>query len=818
MLKLNYLFKTMLLLSVLALWSCSKNGADGEGPFLTPDPASLSFEASGNELTKSIAISSNRDWTAAFVENDAATWASIDAKSGSGNGKINVTVLPNDKSERSATLKLIASTVSVNVKITQLGSGGTKIDTLYFENCGTKVDKVDGKWPYTDQYAGWIRKGSLDQKDVVYGGKSSNVSNSGAAFAPAEGSKLSGAPYVGMNTAAAVFTIGNINITGKSNFTFKFGAIFQSDYQGGSVFAPVAVNTFKLYASVDGTAWAPLTYTVAKDGSSNWSYVSSEFKVPDGSAKLFIKYETSNLTANQGYRFDDFLLYEGGDGSVIVPEKPEDPGDKTYITVAQLRAKGLTTITDNVYVKANVISNKEGGNSTSLKNVVVSDGNAGIAIRFTANADFAVGTELELKLQGAQLAKYQGLLQLNNFGNDNAAATGVTNVLAAKSITAAQLLGGEFESMYVAVADVQVVTADLGKKMVEGGKHTNIGMEAKAGEKFSMFSSSYSVFKDSPVPQGSGILKGIAGINLPDGGQALYQVSPQTAEDFAALTGDRFGDAPSLSFQAPAFTATSIKAGEAIVDGKITIPYLNAAGTESYNITVAVSGDGSAGIDAVTSPVNKTLSAGNGTIEIPITGTPANAGNVTFTISGIEGLTNNTATGTVTAAGSVNMADFNTLTATYSYGERTTTAGWVALNAAVLQGGETESSPTFPFIGATADVKAVCLNGKTTAVGVLTSPVLAGGCGVITFNYGHAFSESNGVDIKIEIKKGDEVVKTEQFVKAKADVTGKTAYTHDITMNIAGEFRIVITNNSPSNSTSNKDRIAIWNLKWTNYK
>ena len=33
---------------------------------------------------------------------------------------------------------------------------------------------------------------------------------------------------------------------------------------------------------------------------------------------------------------------------------------------------------------------------------------------------------------------------------------------------------------------------------------------------------------------------------------------------------------------------------------------------------------------------------------------------------------------------------------------------------------------------------------------------------------------------------------------------------------VSGDFTIEITNNSPSNSTKNKDRVAIWNVQWTN--
>lgn len=648
--RLHNLMVALMLVCTAGFWSCSNDDVDSDGPFITPKPDALTFEASGEELTKSISIESNREWTAAFLESGVETWVSIDNKQGNGNGLIQVTVLPNTGAERTATLKLTASTAIATIKITQYPEGGGQIgEVLYEENCGTSVEKGDQGWPYVDQYDGWEKGGTLDQSGVTYSGNKANVSNSGNAFAPGEGTPFSGAPYVGMNTAASEFVINGINITGQFNFTFKFGAIFQSNYEGGAVFSPVTVNSFGLSASINGTDWAPLTYTVEQQGSGNWYMVSTEFKVPAGATKLYVKYTTSNLQANQGYRFDDFTLYVGGNGSII---DPNEDVNKTYITVPELRQKGEVTITDKLYVKASVISNKEGGNSTSLKNIVISDGDAGIAVRFTANVDYVVGTELELALEGAKLSRYQGLLQLNNFSNSKAVATGEIKIIPAKEVTAADIVAGTYESMYVSVPEVEVAAADLSKKMVEGDAHTNISMEAKTGETFAMFSAKYSVFKDAAVPQGSGTLKGIAGVNIPDGGTAIYQVAPQTAEDFAGLTGPRFGGALAFSFGTPEFAATIFKAEAAIVDGKITIPYTAATGSESYSITVAVTGDAADGISPITAPVTQTLSEGNGTIVLPINGTPTTAGSVTFTISGIPELTVNSIIATVAAAGS----------------------------------------------------------------------------------------------------------------------------------------------------------------------
>ena len=160
--------------------------------------------------------------------------------------------------------------------------------------------------------------------------------------------------------------------------------------------------------------------------------------------------------------------------------------------------------------------------------------------------------------------------------------------------------------------------------------------------------------------------------------------------------------------------------------------------------------------------------------------------------------------------------DFTALTASYQYGTRTTTNGWVGTNAAVLVGGETENSPVFPFIGATDAIKSITINGKTTAVGTITSPTLNNGCATLSFSYGNAFSETNGVSVKIEIKQGGSVVWSDNLINTS--VTGKTPYQYTKTgINVSGDFILVMTNNSPSASTSNKDRVSIWGICMTNY-
>ena len=151
--------------------------------------------------------------------------------------------------------------------------------------------------------------------------------------------------------------------------------------------------------------------------------------------------------------------------------------------------------------------------------------------------------------------------------------------------------------------------------------------------------------------------------------------------------------------------------------------------------------------------------------------------------------------------------DFNTLTSSSSYATQTTTSGWVCLNANVGQG-------TYTF--GTCERKHVCINGKTTAVGSITSPTLAGGCGTLSFCYGYPYAENYGAHFRVEIQnEQNQVVFSDEVTRTNDQITKGETYNYSAEVNISGNFTIHILNLSPSNSTNNKDRLAVSCISWT---
>jgi hypothetical protein len=157
--------------------------------------------------------------------------------------------------------------------------------------------------------------------------------------------------------------------------------------------------------------------------------------------------------------------------------------------------------------------------------------------------------------------------------------------------------------------------------------------------------------------------------------------------------------------------------------------------------------------------------------------------------------------------------DFATVAHNSSYIARQSTAGWVGENCAVQSGGASDANPVLPsLLGSDPNTRAWVMNGKTSAVGKITSPVLTTGCGTLKFTYGLAFTDKNGFDFNVDIIQNGEVVKT---FNVKKDAAKYDKFTFEEEVNVAGEFQIVMTNNCPSATDGNKDRYSIWDVMWT---
>lgn len=222
-----------------------------------------------------------------------------------------------------------------------------------------------------------------------------------------------------------------------------------------------------------------------------------------------------------------------------------------YTDIADIRALGAssTKIEDGTYIKGIVISDQMNlDNLSSNKSIYIQDETAGIQLYCAANVheDFLRGDEVTVDISGLMVSQYGQALQIVEGVDAEGRTIGVPvarlskvssgNAITAKETTMEQLLSYEFEGQYVSISSpVQVVDADLEKTFVVGGKATSIKFTDAEGYTFEVRTSQYAKFKDDQVPQGSGILKGIASRY-----NNTAQVVFSTADDWTALTGARF--------------------------------------------------------------------------------------------------------------------------------------------------------------------------------------------------------------------------------------------------------------------------------------
>ena len=168
---------------------------------------------------------------------------------------------------------------------------------------------------------------------------------------------------------------------------------------------------------------------------------------------------------------------------------------------------------------------------------------------------------------------------------------------------------------------------------------------------------------------------------------------------------------------------------------------------------------------------------------------------------------------TPTPAGDFNT--FNNSHVSSKYGTYTNKTGWIATNAIILGGGETDANPIFKFIG-TAGIQAPTLNGKTSAPGSLVSPVLSGGIKTLTFKYGFAFNEAK-CQFTINVK--DAVGNVIKSKVVTLDTTIKqNVYNFSLDVNYSGSYIIEIINNCYSQLDANKDRVSIWNINYNEFE
>lgn len=497
-------------LAVTAFSACSDDDEEGgySGmPEITVnggESVTVAGKLEGGKLEQTVEVVSKGDWTLTFKNPGDSQWVTPSAMSGkTGTTQLTFT-LGQASGERSAILVLTASstvegfplTDEATITVVQSDSDVPTGNALYSENCGTKVEKVDGYWPYVDKFEGWTRGGSLDQKAVTYTGNSASVANSGKVFDPAEDETtvVTGPPYVSMNKSTSVFNINDINIASNTNFTFTFTAAQQVNYSGGVVLGDVTDETIRFSVSTDGSSYAPVALKVKKVASGYWYLCTAEFKLPAGVStdKIWVRFDGYAGLENHGLRLDDFKLYEGGNGSeLVVPSV-----DYTKGTVAEAIAAGAGK---NYEVAATVVAMHTQG-------ILIGDA-SGVMLAFLGEAP-AVAVNDAVTVKGTTELR-NGVIQFGKEGL-SVAKTGTSSY----NTPAPEVMDGTAVTAYIATAlenkAVYKYVKYNGEFTVSGNYYNVVIAGTTTKGSVAYGKSEWASFKDKPVTVEGWLLGGTA--------------------------------------------------------------------------------------------------------------------------------------------------------------------------------------------------------------------------------------------------------------------------------------------------------------------
>ncbi len=253
-------------------------------------------------------------------------------------------------------------------------------NAIYFNNLDKEVaSQTDGKWPYADEFEGWKNQTGSGAANVTY-------TTSGVSVRSNSPSDSQYSDYAGSGNNNLLFgtngvvTIEKIAVSEK-NLSLSFGT---ERYLYGASDNTFNHDEFKVELSNNGTNWSsPLTYSFAKgvDPNGRWDLATADFTLPDGVTTLYIRFSS---TLSGAHRLDDVILSAGNGGQQVSfdgGEEPE-PGDAVKTTIPELIAlceaagseQQVIDEANDYYFEAVVVTDKDGGNTTSNNLQLMTEG------------------------------------------------------------------------------------------------------------------------------------------------------------------------------------------------------------------------------------------------------------------------------------------------------------------------------------------------------------------------------------------------------------------------------------------------------------
>jgi hypothetical protein len=191
-----------------------------------------------------------------------------------------------------------------------------------------------------------------------------------------------------------------------------------------------------------------------------------------------------------------FYIRDTNDVQMTGPRCGVNP-NLSGISIADLRAafaSGSTSGPQDKKISGVIISDKDFVN-TDVRNVVIQDGNAGIAVRFSAIHTFAKGDKIDIDVSGLELSEFNGLLQINNVPANNAIKTG-TGTITPRVATITDILANKeaWESTLIQVKGAMFTSTGTynGSKNLQDATGT-----------MAVFTRGAATFSGNPIPSGT---------------------------------------------------------------------------------------------------------------------------------------------------------------------------------------------------------------------------------------------------------------------------------------------------------------------------
>ncbi len=159
-----------------------------------------------------------------------------------------------------------------------------------------------------------------------------------------------------------------------------------------------------------------------------------------------------------------------------------------------------------------------------------------------------------------------------------------------------------------------------------------------------------------------------------------------------------------------------------------------------------------------------------------------------------------------TGGGTSDLETMNNGSSGRQYKTYSSTNGWTVSDSRVL------SRAYFDDIQGVRPI----LGADQNHTGVLTSPVISGGCGIVTVDYFRETATDSGSYFTLELKSSDgsTVLKSDQHIDNTlgAHERNKTSFT----FNVAGDFVIVLTAHDITENSA-ADELGVLSVSWTNF-